>query len=180
MTSSRRGGAFTLLEVLGAVVVLGLVYVVLAGAAIQGLRAEGDAERRLAASLLADREMARIEQDLVLGVAPPPGRNATSEGAYEIEVSVAPFAPPPELLPELETNAAAPGPSLLQPLGAGDPGALRAIEVHVRWDDGSGPLEVVRATFAYDPAAAQQALELAGLGPDDAQALAPTPAGTPQ
>jgi hypothetical protein len=180
MRSSSRQlrGGFTLLEVMGAVVVLGLVYVVLAEAAIQGLRGEGDADRRLRAGLLADAEIAQIESSLALGTAPVPGRSVRTDGDYEIEVSVTPFAPPGELLanlPELDPAA----PSLLHGTRPGDPGALRAVEVHVRWDDGSGPLEVVRVTWAYDPAAAEQALQLAGLGADAAQPGAPGSGGRP-
>lgn len=170
MTGSERG--FTLLEVLGAVAVLALVYVVLAGAAIQGLRAEGDAGRRLRASELADRELASVEETLALGTAPPPGVTTASEDEFEVETTVAPFAPPPELaaaLAESEPGAA----SLFEPTRPGDPGAVRSIEVRVRWDDGSGPREVVRATWAVDPIAMQEAAQLAGL---DAAAGA---AGTP-
>ena len=52
--SGRRLQAFTMLEVLAAVSVLAIVYLVLANVAIEGLRAEGESMRRLEASLIAD------------------------------------------------------------------------------------------------------------------------------
>ena len=50
----RPTDGFTLLEVLAAVAILGIWFVVLASVGIQGLRAEGTNERRIRASLLAD------------------------------------------------------------------------------------------------------------------------------
>ena len=71
VTNARRlepaRGGFTLIEVLAAVALLGILYAVLARVAIEGLRAEGDSERRLEASLLADERV----NDLVGAPLPP-------------------------------------------------------------------------------------------------------------
>lgn len=159
MRSSERG--FTLLEVMGAVVVLAMVYVVLASAAIQGLRAEGDAERRLRAGLVADARMAQLEENLALGAAPAVGSTVDREGEFEVAVDVTAFTPPAELLTDVEAGAA----SLLATAGPGAASVLRTVHVRVRWDDGTGVREVSRVTLALDPAAAQQALQLAGAAP---------------
>ncbi len=58
MRRAERG--LTLLEVLAAVAVLGLLYTVLASAAVQGLRSEGESRRRLEASLLMDEQLVQI------------------------------------------------------------------------------------------------------------------------
>jgi prepilin-type N-terminal cleavage/methylation domain-containing protein len=55
----RRG--FSLIEVLGAVAILGIWYVILASLAMQGMRLTGESQRRLRASLIADRILADFE-----------------------------------------------------------------------------------------------------------------------
>ena len=58
MTSrAERQSGFTLLEVMAAVLVLGLLYTVLASAAMRGLRSEGTDRRRADAEMIADREL---------------------------------------------------------------------------------------------------------------------------
>ncbi len=64
MKVSRSTPAFTLLEVLAAVAILGIVYVVLADVAMQGLFAEGRAKRRLEASLKADLHLSELEVEI--------------------------------------------------------------------------------------------------------------------
>jgi prepilin-type N-terminal cleavage/methylation domain-containing protein len=46
---------FTLLEVLAAVAILSIWFIVIAGTSVQGLRAEGESRRRLEAGQMADR-----------------------------------------------------------------------------------------------------------------------------
>ncbi|MFB3118027.1 MAG: prepilin-type N-terminal cleavage/methylation domain-containing protein, partial [Myxococcota bacterium] len=50
-------GGFTLIEVLGAVAILAILYTTLATVAIRGLRSEGESRRMLEASLLADWQL---------------------------------------------------------------------------------------------------------------------------
>jgi prepilin-type N-terminal cleavage/methylation domain-containing protein len=55
MRSSDSG--FTLIEVLGAVAMLAILYTTLSTVAIRGLRSEGESQRMLEASMLADWEL---------------------------------------------------------------------------------------------------------------------------
>ena len=87
----RRSPGFTLLEVLAAVAVLGIVYVVVAQGAIEGLQTQGDAGRRLRASLLADRTLSELELAVAAGAAPEIGETQASEEDFAVVVEVAPF-----------------------------------------------------------------------------------------
>ena len=90
---SRRDGAFTLLEVMAAVLVLGMLYSVLATAAIQGLRSEGESKRRIEASLLADRWLSDLEIQLALGQVPEKGTQQEEVESYSVSTNVVPFDP---------------------------------------------------------------------------------------
>ena len=169
MTSRARG--FTLLEVLVAVALLGLVVSVLAGSAIQGMSYEGDAARRLRASLLADQTLWQLESTLRLGSPPQPAHQETeTEDEFRITLDVQPVdlaeaglgalaAPPPEAGGR-EKPAAAVG-SLLP---------LVQIFVRVAWTEGLVEQEVTRSSFAFDATAAAQAL---GTATEDQAGEAP-------
>lgn len=177
MASRQRG--FTLLEVLVAVALLGLVVSVLAGSAIQGMSYEGDAARRMRASLLADRALWQVEAALKLGAPPQPSHEESVEGEeFRISVDVQPLdlsqaglgallLPPPEApgapSPEPSTDGAAAAAALLP---------LYQVFVRVSWIEGLLELEVTRSTFAFDGSAAAQAL---GAG-EQAEAAAEAPA----
>jgi prepilin-type N-terminal cleavage/methylation domain-containing protein len=167
----RNESGFTLLEVMAAVALLGLVYTVLGNAGIQGLQHEGEAERRITASLLADQVLEEIEAGLAAGVAPRPGEEQREAGDYAVTVRVEPFD---LVLPEVEPpegreggrarrpgqsrrEQAAPASSLLVGQG-GRASPLRRIEVEVRWVEGWGERSVARTTFALDPEEAAPAL----------------------
>ena len=62
---SRRG--FSLIEVLGAVSILGITYVMLATLAIQGMQITGESQRRLHASIIADELLMEYELAAALG-----------------------------------------------------------------------------------------------------------------
>lgn len=158
---ARRAGGFTLLEVLGAVLVIGVAFTLLAAANIEGLRAEGVARRELEASLVADRTLARIEADLVAGTVPQMGVEQEESDGYRVRVEVTPLQVglpplPPEAPPELADEPGAP--SLLVSPGGGTPTPLRHVEIRVTWDDGSFEHSVERETFVFDVAAAQSLL----------------------
>jgi hypothetical protein len=135
-----------MLEVLAAVLVLGLLYSVLADVAIEGLRAEGEASRRLQASLLADQLLGDLEAELVSGATPPFGAEEREQEPYRIEVAVVPLALPPEVIAAV--TEAFPQSRLL----AKDPeeSGIRQIDIRVRWDEGDRELSVARTTFAFD------------------------------
>ena len=151
---ARRG--FTLIEVMAAVAVIGLVFSLLARMNIQGLRAEGRAARQLAAGLVADRVLAELEASLLAGVTPPLGRNERREDDFRVQIDVAGFElvlPPPE---------GRDVPDALQDGGDSDdtlirarqrprtPSSLRQIDVVVAWDAPGGEERIARRTFGYD------------------------------
>jgi prepilin-type N-terminal cleavage/methylation domain-containing protein len=158
---SRTG--FTLLEVLVAVAVLGIVYTLLAQIAAQGLRAEGESRRELRASLLADRTLFELESGAELGTVPPVGSQPErEEDGFLVNVEVEPY---PLDLPERSPRARqeqAGGSRTASLLHAG-PGnaapALRRIDVRVSWSEGTSELEVRRTSFALDREAAGPLLE---------------------
>src|SRR5262245_13931516 len=103
--SSRRCGSamsrndpragMTLLEVLGAFALLAILYTVLAGSAIQGVRSEGESRRRLQASLMADDRLAEIELELAKGASPPLGRDEEEREGFRVATEVKPLELPP-------------------------------------------------------------------------------------
>jgi prepilin-type N-terminal cleavage/methylation domain-containing protein len=157
----RRG--FTLLEVLAAVAVLGIVYVVVARAAIQGLQVEGDASRRLRASLLADRVLNDLELAMAAGSAPPVGRTEADEEDFAIVVEVTPFDVATLLESARLEAAATSAPSsplaLLAPSARGAAAPLLSIGVRVSWIEGVIEQEVTRTSFAFDREAVSTQLE---------------------
>jgi prepilin-type N-terminal cleavage/methylation domain-containing protein len=160
--ASPRSG-FTLLEVLAAVAILGGLYIVLAGVAMQGLRAEGESQRRLEASLLADRQLSDLEIQLEAGILPAVGRTETEQGPFEVALDVQPFEMP---LPE---EGVEDGEGMESPPPEYDPGAaalesLLAIELTVTWLEGGEERSVGRTTYALDLEAASGQLEVPAEG----------------
>ncbi len=147
MKISRSGSpAFTLLEVLAAVAILGIVYVVLADVAMQGLYAEGRAKRRLEASLKADLYLSELEVEIEAGVVPPLGPLPELEEdgfrvAGEVRLFELPLPPKSDAGSTVSNSTA----TILS--------ALREIELHVSWDDAQEEQRVVRITYALDSSA---------------------------
>ncbi len=161
--SPGRAG-FTLFEVLAAVAILGLLFAVLANIAIDAMRFEGEAERRLRASLLADRVLGDLERGFSLGAAPPVGTTETEEDEFSVVAEVRPFdlagfaaTLGGEEVPADPRSAAPPQTLLAVP--SGGPPPLLEIEVVVGWIEGSTPLEIRRLTYGFDAAAAAPLLE---------------------
>lgn len=154
----RTDCGFTLLEVLAAVAILGIWFVVLANVAIQGLRAEGENERRMRASLVADRVLADLELGFDVGELPPETDEELEEDEFTIRIESGPLAGL-ELAeggasPEEDTN--------LMSLVEGDLAALStdlyAIEVSVTWTEGVAEEVVRRTTYYWDSTALMEAL----------------------
>lgn len=146
MKKSTDARGFTLLEVLAAVAILGMWFTVLAGVAIQGLRAEGENERRIRASLIADRVLADIELNLAVGEFPDETTDESEEEEFTIVVNSVPLT---ELeFAELDAE--------LLLLLEGDLATLavdlHAILVRVSWIEGAEEEEVTRLTYAWDSA----------------------------
>jgi prepilin-type N-terminal cleavage/methylation domain-containing protein len=159
---TRRAG-FTLLEVMAAVAVVGIVYIVVAGSAMQGLRTEGDASRRLRASLLADRVLSELELQMARGSALPPGETETTEEEFTIVVEVSPFdiasVLPEQTKKERDPARSATSFQVLSPGVHGGVAALLSIAVRVAWIEGTSEQEVTRQSFAFDLGAAAPLLE---------------------
>jgi prepilin-type N-terminal cleavage/methylation domain-containing protein len=167
MRAERSHGAFTLLEVLAAVAVLGLVYSILATSAIQGLRAEGDAGRRLRASLLADQRISDIEAQIAAGQLPAIGETESEADEFVVRIEVKPLD-----LQIAETKASkrakerldravaakpkgpSDGGSFLAASGASKQSMLRRVDLSVSWADGDSEQSVRRTSFGLDAKAA--------------------------
>ena len=159
----RTESAFTLLEVLAAVAILGIWFAVLANVAIQGLRAEGENERRIRASLLADRYLTAIELGFDAGELPSETTEKFEEDEFTISVEARPFT---DLELELEL-AEGSGPDEantdrwgifegdLAPLAAN----LYSIRVTVRWIEGAAEKTVLRTTYFWDRNSLQEQLD---------------------
>ena len=167
---ARRG--FTLLEVLVAVALLGVVVSVLARSAIEGMSYEGDGTRRTRASLIADRALWSVEAGLRL--APPQAVHEESEeGEFQVKLDVQPLELGPggldALLGAREETKGADGPAGARALAPSVALALFRVFVQVSWVEGLRELSVTRSTFAYDASAAAQA-----LGSKDEEASPPS------
>jgi prepilin-type N-terminal cleavage/methylation domain-containing protein len=165
---ARPASGFTLLEVLAAVAVLGFTVAMLARGAIQGMRYEGDASRRLAASLIADRALFELESTLAIGALPELGHQEREENEeFRLSLDVAPLDPAALGIGPLFTDP---------PDEAGNPPTavrsdipqLLLVTVQVAWTEGLVEQAVTRTTFAYDASAAAAALESSGAAAEEA------------
>jgi prepilin-type N-terminal cleavage/methylation domain-containing protein len=147
---SARG--FTLIEVMGAVLILGLLFTWLASVAMIGLRSEGTDRRRADAELLADLELTTIEASVTAGQMPKDGRSERDEEAFRVLVEVAPtdvlsLLPAP-LARDIAQKSDPRAPSVL--LVERGQSRVRRVSVVVEWDEAGNPAQVERTTFAYD------------------------------
>ena len=90
MRASNAG--FSLLEVLGAVAILGIWFTVLSELAMLGLRNEGRSHRAVKAALVADDVLAKLEIDIARGEWPEIGTVEDELDDYTIRIDVAPRA----------------------------------------------------------------------------------------
>ncbi|MGH7337882.1 MAG: type IV pilus modification PilV family protein [Myxococcota bacterium] len=148
--TSRLG--FTLLEVMAAVLVLGLLYTVLASRALIALRSEGNDRRRADAEMIADREMTEIETELRGELPPEDGLFESEEAPYKVISNIEPFDVlpllPAPLYKEIARRTDPKAPSLLH--DERGQSRVRKISVVVEWDESGEPAHVERTTFAFD------------------------------
>ncbi len=156
-STARRSG-FTLIEVMAAVAMLGIIITVLADASVQGMMIEGDADRRLRASLVADDALHELEGLLALGQPIPLGTRESEQDEFRIAVTVSPFTPDavglsfddPEAGPRERGRA---GPSFFD-AGPRSTPALLMLDVRVSWQEGIDEVSVTRSSIGFDKAAA--------------------------
>jgi prepilin-type N-terminal cleavage/methylation domain-containing protein len=162
--AQRRG--FTLFEVLAAVAILALSVTLLARGAIQGMGYEGDASRRLAASLIADQLLFEIESTIAVGSLPEVGRQEGENPGDDEFLRVVEVAPLELAMLGMADLFLPPGeePGTPRPRGGTPLPELLLVTVRVSWEDGLTEQAVTRTSFAYDASAAAQALAAAGAG----------------
>ena len=189
--SSRRAGpraprtGFTLLEVLAAVAILSIWFIVIAGTSVQGLRAEGMSMRRLEAALLADRIVADLEAATLDGTVPEASNDRSQDGIFTITTQVKVFslglgggdraARAPAQEPEPEPQGEGDMHALLSSEMPGQSRNLRTIDVRVTWREGAAERSVHRTSYAFDLLKAAEVYNnIPGGGSGGT-----TPAGTP-
>jgi prepilin-type N-terminal cleavage/methylation domain-containing protein len=147
---ARRG--FTLIEVMAAVLVLGLLYTVLAGAAMRGLRSEGTDRRRAEAAMIADRELSALQQELAGGAPFEDGPSERDQDPFTIRLDVERadvLAMLPAPLHESVAREADPkAPSVLH--DERGQSRLHRITVSVEWDEAGESDHVERTTYVLD------------------------------
>jgi prepilin-type N-terminal cleavage/methylation domain-containing protein len=158
----RRASGFTLLEVLAAVAVLAIVYVLLSRVAIQGMRHEGESSRRLEASLLIDLQLYDLEAQLDRGFVPSLGRTESELDDFQVALEVEAFAlQVPEEFLDAGGGEGAP-PSLIGSGRSPDESLLRRVTLRVSWFEGVDERSVERTTFGVDLSPLQTALPALG------------------
>lgn len=159
---------------MAAVAIFGLIYTVLARVGVQGLRAEGEADRRVRASLLADNRFGELEAQLLAGGELPIAESEdevdeftvySAVSALELEIPL-----PPEAATKRKRDAVGGGGnaepkdedtvagSFFTGAGAGKPPPMRKLEVRVVWTEGVGERDVRRTGFGFDRVAAEPLL----------------------
>ncbi len=149
-----------------AVTMMAFVITMLTEAAVDGMRVEGEAHRRLEASLIADRLLADIESQMMAGVPPEIGRDEAEEEPYRISVEARPLdlgrlGIVPDTSPGSSSLAA-----LVGSEGLGSTPPLVEVEIRVEWDEGIHTLDTRRTTFSFDAAAVAAQLPAVASGDD--------------
>jgi len=171
--STTRQTGFTLLEVLAAVMILGLWYTVIAGMAMDGLRAEGRSLRLLAAAQLADRTLAEVEATAMGDVVPAVDETILQDDDdFTVVLHIVDFGTSidsqgdgSELTLEDAGEADPAGLSGLIAERLPDlPGLIRKVVVRVSWQEGQERREIRRTTHLFDTARAIELSQEAGLG----------------
>lgn len=161
----RRG--FTLLEVMVAIMALGIAMTMLTSAAINGMRLEGDAYRRLGASRVANQLLADMESGMIAGVLPEIGRRELQIEGFEVIVETTPLEPA-ELGIDLSYRDRDAGPltALFGDDRQGTDPPLLEVQIAVTWQEGIYTQEVRRTTISFDAASVASSLP-ANAGDDN-------------
>jgi prepilin-type N-terminal cleavage/methylation domain-containing protein len=177
----RNENAFTLIEVMAAVFILGLFVAAISQLLTQASRNEGRARLQGQASSLADRAIAEIEEGIARGAAPPLGEREAGEENWIVVTNVTAFdattlapagGPADDARGGSATGPAPAGSWLASPAAETNPPLLE-IAVRVSWKDApvdaetQQPFAIRRRTFALNPAALE-GLSSAGDGAEDA------------
>lgn len=161
-TARKRHSGFTLLEVMAAVALLGIVFTALSRSATMGVISEGNSRNLFEASLVADSSLAALELALAAGEVPPLGVNETELDDFTIAVETLVFVLP-EALQE-ERDLVVPTPSTVFSDGSdNNEGAVREIRLTVSWPDGNRERSIERVTYAVDYAAINGGADLGNL-----------------
>ena len=158
---ARDASGFTLLEVLAAVAILAIWYVVIAAMATDGLRKQGLSLRLMEASGIANRYMAEIEASTLDGTVPPLRDEETEEGDFLVHIFIVPFG-----FGVTGNKTVDPGrvggkqgsPDLKTLLKSEMPGMNRhlvSINVNVGWEEGPDQRSVRRTSYAFNLAEAR-------------------------
>ncbi|MCP4007369.1 MAG: type II secretion system protein [bacterium] len=164
----RHADGFTLLEVLMAVLVVGLVYGFLLRFVTQNLERVGDSRREIEVARLAEMKLRETQDRILSGEAVTPGVDAgffeEPDEAYQYQVSIEPFSIP---LPPSFKGEIAPS-SVFTPTGQHDPART--------------PLFVVQSRVFREDDEVEQAIPFTSiLTPPPPLAATPTgPAGSPR
>ena len=175
---------FSLLEVLGAIAILGIWFAVIAELAMVGLRAEGRSHRMLLASLVADDVLSEIEIEMMSGRSPEVSSEEEERDGYTIRIDVEPYElelPAPEATPG-DATGVGPATGPFEHLRGSQPDAqspILSIRIQVAWPEGHDEGSVTRYTFGTDLAAAAASLSALhnAPGPSDDRDGSRNPAG---
>lgn len=168
-SASARDAGFTLLEVLGAVLIFVAAFAVLVGTSGELIQRVSTTEIRLEASEIAERELARLEAALASRQTPPEDREEQLEDGYILRLWSEPA------IDDLGGAGSSDGPGggemLLGALtGGGRIGPMIAMhapgldafilryEIRVEWGEFDPPSFERRTTYAFDLEGARTAL----------------------
>ena len=174
--AARDSAGFTLLEVLGAVLIFVAAFAVLVGTSGELIQRVASTAARLEASEIAERELAQLEAALASQQKPPEDREEELED-YRIRLWSEPAV---DDLGGSGSGASDDEASLAALTGGGMIGPMIALhapgleafilryEIRVEWGDREPPFSEGRTTYAFDWEGARQALPdlfgSAGLG----------------
>ncbi len=158
-----RNPGFTLIEVLGAVAILGIWYVMLSVLAMQGMQTVGESQRRLAASLLADEALAEIELRTAQGQSIEIGNEEKEEEPFTLEIEVIDLSDDPGGGFESFDDSGGEAMGLLEFFASENDSPyveirgenwlleyLREIRITVTWQEGADERTIVRTAYLWD------------------------------